>query len=777
MSDSMGDSDAKIKKKYRSGTVKPDPGDPLAIVIHYDVEEYMPNQDGKYVLHKKKPGQSKTVKVKSLNVNTNVPKMAAEVVKKMQKLFPKEGGQEQVETVLRSMQQRISESSQSHYNNENSALPVNTEEAVQFSQDTVKHPAQNVDAHIEDLDHYMEQLYEDEVAVKAEATLSLLALCRNPAHLEELAQHEQLIGVMSRLLREEGRKSMELSLNVVWCFYHFSHYRDFHPVILNNQVGDMILKLILLEIKRYNQRQEDISKLQDRQAVKDATDKLKKQCKKQERLLAVSFRVLLNIAEDTTIERKMKKRGIVAYLSSMLERTDLELLSVACEFLKKMSIFTENIKQMKENEVVVKLCRFVPCSNEKLSLMMLGLMLNLSFDSEARENMVNQGMIPKLVELLKKPTYRPAVLRLLYHFSTDDQCKSIFICTDCIPLMLQLLLNYPENYSGPDKGGKELLALAVNLATNSRCAQMMCDGDGMNLLFRRLFKTMDSVLMKVIRNCSAHDGSSKNAFQEYVNDLVRLAKQTANPDLLVEVLGTLGNLTGIGVDFAQIIEEQRLIDFFEQHLQPDHVEDDILLEVIVFIGTVCNDNAAAVGPIIANSNLIVTLTHLLTEKQEDDEIVLQVLYVFYRLVVNESTREVLLRQTDAVSHIIDLLADNNMEIRKMADQALELIMEMDDELGKRIRHRKFVVHNQTWWQMATGGYEEQLDHSQMQEEHQYQAGPYQGYGDSEGEDDEMGMMGMMEDGDYSMDAYGDTGYLAQGFGHDGQQYYGDDSDI
>ena len=71
--------------------------------------------------------------------------------------------------------------------------------------------------------------------------------------------------------------------------------------------------------------------------------------------------------------------------------------------------------------------------------------------------MVNRGMIPKLVELLKKPTYRPAVLRLLYHFSTDDQCKSIFICTDCIPLMLQLLLNYPENYAGPDKGGNELL--------------------------------------------------------------------------------------------------------------------------------------------------------------------------------------------------------------------------------------------------------------------------------------------------------------------------------
>jgi len=531
----------------------------------------------------------------------------------------------------------------------------------------------------------------------------------------------------------------------------------------------MILKLILLEIKRFNQRQEDISKIQDRPKIAEAEAKLKKQCIKQERLLAVCFRVLLNIAEDTAIERKMKKRSIISYLTAMLDRADLELLTVASEFLKKMSVFKENIKQMKDDDVVAKLCKFVPCSNENLAKLSLRLMLNLSFDAEAREFMVNRGMIPKLVELLKKPTYRVSVLRLLYHFSTDDQCKSIFICTDCIPLVLQLLLNYPENYSGADKGGKELLALAVNLATNGRCAEMMCDGEGMNLLFRRLFKTMDSVLMKVIRNCSVHDSVFKMAFKDYVNDLVRLAKQTANPDLLVEVLGTLANLTGIGVDFANIIKEQRLIDFFEQHMKPDHVEDDILLEVIVFIGTVCHDNCVA--PIFANSHIIITLTNLLTEKQEDDEIVLQVLYVFYRLVVHEDTREVLLRQTDAVSHIIDLLADNNMEIRKMADQALELIMEMDDELGQRIRHRKFTVHNQQWMQMVNGDYQEQMAYEgQMQEQQGYTGGPYQGYGESDGEDDDMGMM--MEEGDYSMDAYGDTGYLNQGYAYD-QQYYAD----
>merc|ERR1712094_57972 len=135
------------------------------------------------------------------------------------------------------------------------------------------------------------------------------------------------------------------------------------------------------------------------------------------------------------------------------------------------------------------------------------------------------------------------------------------------------------------------------------------------------------------------------------------------------------------------------------------------------------------------------------------------------------------RQTDAVSHIIDLLADNNLEIRKMADQALELIMEMDDELGKRIRHRKFVVHNQEWWQKVTGGYEEQADELPMQEQQAYTGGPYQGYsyqGDSEEEDYDIMMMD--DDGTGTMDAYGDTGYLHQGYQQNGA-YYADDPDI
>ena len=40
--------------------------------------------------------------------------------------------------------------------------------------------------------------------------------------------------------------------------------------------------------------------------------------RKQDRLLYVSFYMLLNLSEDPSVERKMKKRNISAYLCKML---------------------------------------------------------------------------------------------------------------------------------------------------------------------------------------------------------------------------------------------------------------------------------------------------------------------------------------------------------------------------------------------------------------------------------------------------------------------------
>ena len=56
--------------------------------------------------------------------------------------------------------------------------------------------------------------------------------------------------------------------------------------------------------------------------------------------------MLLNLAEDVSVEKKMQKRRIVPGLIEVLEWGNQELAVIALTFLKKLSIFKENIAEM-----------------------------------------------------------------------------------------------------------------------------------------------------------------------------------------------------------------------------------------------------------------------------------------------------------------------------------------------------------------------------------------------------------------------------------------------
>ena len=62
---------------------------------------------------------------------------------------------------------------------------------------------------------------------------------------------------------------------------------------------------------------------------------------KQEKLFYVGFTILMNMAEDSIIENKMRKRKIITFLLRMLERNNFYLLIVTLLFLKKLSIVNE----------------------------------------------------------------------------------------------------------------------------------------------------------------------------------------------------------------------------------------------------------------------------------------------------------------------------------------------------------------------------------------------------------------------------------------------------
>ena len=89
-------------------------------------------------------------------------------------------------------------------------------------------------------------------------------------------------------------------------------------------------------------------------AAKLEYEKSRKKCqavlRKQETLLRVVLYLLLNLAEDVGVELKMVNKGIPTMLMSLLDRRTPELLIMAVTFLKKLSIYRENLDEMVRRE-------------------------------------------------------------------------------------------------------------------------------------------------------------------------------------------------------------------------------------------------------------------------------------------------------------------------------------------------------------------------------------------------------------------------------------------
>jgi len=132
--------------------------------------------------------------------------------------------------------------------------------------------------------------------------------------------------------------------------------------------------------------------------------------------------------------------------------------------------------------------------------------------------MAEQGLIPKLVEILKAPGFRALILKLLYHLSLEDKTKATFTYTECIPLVYQLIIHCPEPIVG-----KELVALAVNLATNTRNAERFAQDEQLEELINRAIKFNDTLLFKVCRNIAQFAPSTIETFEKYMEQYIYMA--------------------------------------------------------------------------------------------------------------------------------------------------------------------------------------------------------------------------------------------------------------
>jgi hypothetical protein len=287
-----------------------------------------------------------------------------------------------------------------------------------------------------------------------------------------------------------------------------------------------------------------------------------------------------------------------------------------------------------------------------------------------------------------------------------DERKSLMAYhRDGIVILLQLVVHFPE-----PQVGKDLVALVINLATHPRAAEVMLDSGLFPQVMIRMLRNRDPLLCKVVRHISAHEATLEPMCELLVSESVRMSRWmhefvrmasvcSDNPDLLVEVLGMLANVTLPHIPWGELCEVG-LIDLLTKLLVPGFSEDDVVLECVMIAGNLAMSQDAAQH--IAGSRLPSMLQELLIEKREDEEIVVQLLFAFQCLLLEDTVRDYILQDTELSSCVMWFARARNANVLEQATRVLQLLSEYVGDSGdgdtwaEQIKAFRFEQHNQEW---------------------------------------------------------------------------------
>ncbi len=71
---------------------------------------------------------------------------------------------------------------------------------------------------------------------------------------------EIVVGALARVLREDWKRSTELATNIIYIFFCFSSFSQFHGVVSHFKVGALCMGIIEHELKKYDLWKEELQK-------------------------------------------------------------------------------------------------------------------------------------------------------------------------------------------------------------------------------------------------------------------------------------------------------------------------------------------------------------------------------------------------------------------------------------------------------------------------------------------------------------------------------------
>ncbi|GMS89342.1 hypothetical protein PENTCL1PPCAC_11517, partial [Pristionchus entomophagus] len=640
----------------------------LAVVVRYQVESSDPD-------HKLKSHQ-KIINLKELTENVDIEWLASIVLEKCS-LIP-EGNRKDLEHILYYLQRTVNSRAHS---------------ASSITERSVSSPA-SMNASMTEVESYIELLYED-ITAKNRGSLCILELAKNPANLLLLSENEILVSALSRVLRDEWRKNLELAKNIISVFHLFSSFSQTQHIVIEQKMGAFCMNAIELELDRgrdwVNQ-------------MKTAHEETRKKCeialRREHAMLEVSVSLLLNLADDLSVEMKMLRKGLLTLMSKCLYHAtqpnhSYTLLPPVLTFLLKLSTMIENHPLLEKEGIAQKVAELFPMGDSSTRRTALSLLFNLSFHPSIRSSLLSTALIQHTAQLCKKDE---KALNVLYQLTLSDHSRSLLPFTHAIEHLVSDTLD--GHASAVTK------AILLNASLDKRSTQIMAASKGITIhaLIKLAVDHSDLLAAKIVRNMASHEDTIDSFLVKWVPSLMRivmedgLSEEEARAARAIELIAVCTQCRG--VDWLRLNEEMGICEWMQSTLTtakaPEH-EPFQLQQVIL---------ASRLASTLEGAKSVVRLLNhflsLLNSLQEDDELVVQSLFFFVCLLKHPQVGEMMVEGegTALPSYILDLMHDNNPKVVEEADEAARMISSLSPEWNKRFMTEKFRYYNAQWLEMV-----------------------------------------------------------------------------
>jgi hypothetical protein len=310
---------------------------------------------------------------------------------------------------------------------------------------------------LDQIDKFLEMLYEG-IPEKTAATYIISNLCKS-GNVQKLLKNgnyfifiiESLIPALSRVLMEDGKRSMDLVRNILITFSSISTFPEYHGIITKNKIGDSCFKVIQRELERIETLFGENS-IESVLSQKDEVEakKLLAMFKKQDALFYYSVEILLNLSSNLEVEVKMVKRDISSKLLEIigcqqkrsLDIVGIEVLQLTILFLKKLCLYKENMNIVSNFPTIIETIIYIfDIGNQNLTQITLKFMKNMALDAFFRSQCSNKKFISIIFSFLDKEIYYDQAIYILYLLSMDDNCRELFSeVKDAIPFVFDTLI-------------------------------------------------------------------------------------------------------------------------------------------------------------------------------------------------------------------------------------------------------------------------------------------------------------------------------------------------